>query len=86
MTREEILKYFKDEFADEVKGFTHYHNMAKSLEGTEYRDLMTALWQMACDEFTHARFIHNTLLMEGIDIPDNEQMMWEKAKELFEVS
>lgn len=79
MTMQNIMDKFKSELPDEIEGSHDYLKMASCAEEMSYHNLSRGLYEMAKDEYTHAKFIMDTLLDNDIAI-DSEQSA--KFKEL----
>jgi ferritin len=81
MTLQDIIEDFKHEFMDEVNGANKYLDEGWAADEMHYRDLCTHLCAMAKDEYSHAKFIHQTLMRYGIEIPTEEQTAWTQLEE-----
>lgn len=81
MTMADIKATFKEDFCDEIRDANKYCDMAHTaeMEGHEY--LARGLYEMAHDEYTHAKFIHNMLIDWGYEIPEKEMMKWHELQE-----
>lgn len=76
-----IKSYFSKELPDEINGCCEYLDLAKKAEETGHTDLAHGLYEMARDEYTHAKFIHDHLIDWGCEIPQNEMMKYHSMKE-----
>lgn len=77
----DIKKYFKHEFPDEMKGCNEYCDLARQAEKAGDRQLAYGLYEMAKDEYTHAKFIHDHLIEWGCEIPEAEMTKFHQTKE-----
>ena len=80
-TMEGIKDTFKDDFMDEVHDSNKYLKMAHTAEVMGHEELAEGLYEMAHDEYTHAKFIHLNLVDWGCDIPEKEMMKWHELEE-----
>lgn len=82
MSVHDIKETFKKDFIDEVNDSNTYLDMAKAAEGESSNEhFIKGLYEMAKDEYTHAKFIHEMLVDWGCEIPENELMKWHMLKE-----
>lgn len=81
MTMEEIVKKLTAEFQDEMDDSKSYFEMAKSAEHMGNQEIAHGLFEISKDEFTHAKFIREVLIDNGITIPDASKVKWDETKE-----
>lgn len=78
---EKIKSYFSEEFSDEMKGCNEYADLAHQAKEAGDTTLAYGLYQMAKDEYTHAKFIHDYLIEWGCEIPEMEVSKYHQTKE-----
>lgn len=81
MTMEEIVKKFTTEFTDEMDDSKMYFEMAKSAEHMGQHEMARGLYEISKDEYTHAHFIREMLLDNGVAIPEAAKAKWEETEE-----
>lgn len=81
MTMEEIIKKFTAEFGDEMEDSKMYFEMAKSAEHMGNHEMAHGLFEISKDEYTHAKFIREMLIDNGVTIPESHKAMWEDTEE-----
>lgn len=81
MKMEEIKAAFKKDFPGEMMDSNTYCDMAMAAEEAGQTYLAKGLYEMAHDEYTHAKFIHDNLVDWGIEIPEAEAAKWHELKE-----
>lgn len=81
MTMMDIKAAFKEDFCDEIHDANKYCDMAHTAEMSGHEYLAKGLYEMAHDEYTHAKFIHNMLIDWGYEIPEKEMMKWHELQE-----
>ena len=69
MSHDDIIKKFQADLKDEIQDSNVYMDMAEAAEKDGDERLMRGLYEMSKDEYTHAKFIHETLIMGGVAIP-----------------
>lgn len=69
MSHDDIIKKFQADLKDEIQDSNVYMDMAEAAEKDGDERLMRGLYEMSKDEYTHAKFIHETLIMCGVAIP-----------------
>lgn len=84
MTVHDIKESFKEDFPDEVHDASTYCDMAQAAEMAGHEELARGLYEMAHDEYTHAKFIHDYLIDWGCEISEKEMMHWHELKERME--
>lgn len=81
ITMHDIKESFKEDFPDEIHDANKYCDMASAAEMEGHEHLAKGLYEMAHDEYTHASFIHDTLIDLGCEISEKDMMMWHELKE-----
>lgn len=81
MTMSDIKDSFKEDFPDEVHDSNRYCDMAMAAEMMGHETLAKGLYEMAHDEYTHAKFIHDNLIDWGCEIPEKQTMEWHELQE-----
>lgn len=81
MTMKDIKEKFKDDFPDEIHDSNKYLNMAIAAESEDKNTLAKGLYEVAYDEYTHAKFIHDNLVDWGCEISEKETMKWHELEE-----
>lgn len=77
----DIKDSFKEDFIDEVHDSNKYCDMAMAAEMAGHENLARGLYEMAHDEYTHAKFIHDNLVDWGCEISEKEMTEWHELKE-----
>ena len=78
---ERVKSYFSKELPDEIDGCCKYLDLAKVVDNAGNAEVARGLYEMARDEYTHAKFIHDHLIDWGCDIPQEEAMKYHQMKE-----
>ncbi|MDE7089366.1 MAG: hypothetical protein K2O54_04540 [Prevotella sp.] len=78
---EHVKSYFAKELPDEIHGCCKYLDLAKMAEDAGEAELAHGLYEMARDEYTHAKFIHDHLIDWGCEIPQEEVTKYHQMKE-----
>lgn len=81
MNMGDIKEAFKEDFPDEIHDSNKYCDMAMAAEMTGHNELARGLYEIAHDEYTHAKFIHDHLIDWGCEIPEKEMVEWNELKE-----
>jgi ferritin len=81
MTLDEIISHFNKELPDEINGAKSYLKMAKSAEEMQHHTLARGLYEMAHDEYTHAKFIREILIDNEVQIPSDIQTTYTEVEE-----
>lgn len=81
MTLDEIEKALQGAFPDEIQDSNSYCDMAKSAETMGDRQTAKYLYAIAKDEYTHAKFIHEYMIDNGLPIPDIQEKAWKELSE-----
>mgnify|MGYP003590994733 CR=1 FL=1 len=68
ITLEMIKNDFKEDFLDEIEDCNKYCDMAMAAEEMGLTKLASGLYEMSHDEYTHAHFIHDNLVVWGCDL------------------
>lgn len=84
MTMADVKCAFKKDFTDEILDASTYCRMAKVAEEAGDETLARGLYEMAYDEYTHAKFIHDNLVDWGCEISENDMIRWHEVKERLE--
>jgi ferritin len=80
MTLPDILEAFQEELPDEIDGSNEYFDMAQSAMDMHHYELAKYLYAMGKDEYTHASFIHDTLVKYDIPVPEEQRASFEELK------
>lgn len=80
-TMKDIKEAFAEDFCDEVEDSNKYCDMAHAAEMEGHEELARGLYEMAHDEYTHAKFIHDNLVDWGYEFSEKESMKWHELKE-----
>lgn len=81
ITMSDIKETFSEDFCDEIEDSNRYCDMADAAKDEGHEELAKGLYEMAYDEYTHAKFIYDHLIDWGCKIPENESMKWHELKE-----
>lgn len=78
MWKEKLLEDFKDELEDSRK----YAEMSDEADMSGCHHTAIGLWEMARDEYSHARFLRRELVKMGLYSPGDHQELESKYKDL----
>lgn len=84
MTMGEVADKLADDFEDEIGDSRKYLCMAKVAEKSGNGSDSHYLYEMAKDEYTHARFIRDFMEEHDIEIPEDQDSRYHKLEEEIE--
>ena len=83
MTKMDIINKLRSEFPEEVEDSKNYFMMAQAAENMGHYDVAEGLYEIAKDEYTHARFIKHFLKNTGEPIPEAECEKYHEIKKMI---
>lgn len=83
MNYENIIRQLSERFSDEIHDANHYYTLAMDANLNGYTDMACHLYEIACDEFTHAKYIHMVMMQYGCPIDDTAHKSWHALNERF---
>lgn len=81
MTMDDVAECLQKDFAEEIADSKKYLCMAKIADHAGNEHDCHYLLEMAKDEYTHAVFIHDFMERHELDIPEEQEMCYNKLKE-----
>ena len=76
---EEMGKRMDAILMDELQSTKKYWNMAKTAQNEE---MAYGLTEMAKDEYTHAKFVRDSMMENGCKISDACEKSWQEVEEI----
>lgn len=83
MTLPEISKTLQGELKDEIDGCKQYYNMGMSADDMRHYNLSHYLYEMAKDEYTHAKFIRDYMKENHVEVTDSEESAFAEIEDLI---
>lgn len=79
--KKEIVTHLTKELTEEISGVESYFNYAEMAHKLGDSYLERGLCEIAKDEYTHAKFIHDYLVDAGATITTEQETKWMLAKD-----
>lgn len=80
MTFKDVIGKLKEDLCDEIKDTKKYLEMSKVAEHAGHGKAARYLHEIAKDEYSHATFIYEYLIEEGIEIPEKDSLKYQELK------
>lgn len=81
MSLTDIRESLKNDFQEEIRDANKYFDMAKNMCEHETSIMVSHLYEMAKDEYTHAMAIKDYFIDSGVYIPTEQLTMFDELTE-----
>lgn len=81
MAMKDVAECLRKDFPEEIADSEKYLRMAKIADNADAHHDSHYLLEMAKDEYTHVEFIHDFMERYGMDIPEEQEMCYNKLKD-----